>query len=572
MPIVGWKQLLEGFPWFEGEGEYPIAAYSEFMPPPRFGRKPYGTFGGLPFDDHDPWGLPITEYEQAWSLRPGFEKLAQVLVTSLVNLGAGRRTHGISRHKLLNNPYWPEELAKRAGSLTHERYVAILPLALSRTQDDKGRVRWTLFGGSEQGPARAFWKGFFTAPGKEIPTVQSLGFIRRLLEAVYEEPSDQLADLHHAGFRILPGGEETVCPWWGGTPLPAWTRPFLWSGSGAVRKIKYLLTFRPFGSLPVAVRHAYLGGALHLLPFPGSLVFWGAPPYLALQGELPTATQIFLLNLLTRQESPYGIRVFQSGWLHEPRPGKPMPALHGRHLLQTYQRTHRWNRTHRHQDELDVLDDEDKVAHVLFSTAPDELGLYDKPMARNSQIWTNDVHLLLDGPKATRADIKRAALYLAEGGLFGYRFLFPAMRVGLHELYWHFPLVAYLSPKRAKPAVLPDSPLGYVTAYCADQPDLENPIELWPRLLEREPHRTAVEIFAHQGPPYWTNHNIRKLLDTYDLFGERPLPRSFARQLLKCAKSEALEQWLDSLPGQAVDPQRGAWLAAELGRRICPEK
>ena len=31
-------------------------------------------------------------------------------------------------------------------------------------KDDKGRLRWTLFGSSEQGPARPFWRGFFTAP------------------------------------------------------------------------------------------------------------------------------------------------------------------------------------------------------------------------------------------------------------------------------------------------------------------------------------------------------------------------------------------------------------------------
>ena len=35
MTLSGWKQLLDGIPWFRGAGSYPIAAYSEFMPPPR---------------------------------------------------------------------------------------------------------------------------------------------------------------------------------------------------------------------------------------------------------------------------------------------------------------------------------------------------------------------------------------------------------------------------------------------------------------------------------------------------------------------------------------------------------
>jgi hypothetical protein len=76
MAAAGWKQLLGGYPWFQGEGSYPIAAYSEFMPPPRLGRKPYGTFPGPFFDEEDPWGLPVTEYEEAWQLRPGLERLA----------------------------------------------------------------------------------------------------------------------------------------------------------------------------------------------------------------------------------------------------------------------------------------------------------------------------------------------------------------------------------------------------------------------------------------------------------------------------------------------------------------
>ena len=34
MPASGWKQLLQGAPWFQGEGKYPIVAYSEYIPPP----------------------------------------------------------------------------------------------------------------------------------------------------------------------------------------------------------------------------------------------------------------------------------------------------------------------------------------------------------------------------------------------------------------------------------------------------------------------------------------------------------------------------------------------------------
>jgi hypothetical protein len=62
----------------------------------------------------------------------------------------------------------------------NDRCVLLLPLALSRTQDDKGRVRWTLFGNSEQGPGKAFWRSFFTAPGVEAPPEFGIDFFCRL--------------------------------------------------------------------------------------------------------------------------------------------------------------------------------------------------------------------------------------------------------------------------------------------------------------------------------------------------------------------------------------------------------
>ncbi len=129
---------------------------------------------------------------------------------------------------------------------------------------------------------------------------------------------------------------------------------------------------------------------------------------------------------------------------------------------------------------------EDRLAHVLFSSAPEDVGLYDKPMARNTQIWTQDFRLLLDGPHAGPGDLSRAAEALQEGGLFGYRFQFPAMRVGRYEIYWHRPLVAYRCPRTSQPEVVFDAPLGYFTAYRANRPNMDNPLELWPRLLRRD--------------------------------------------------------------------------------------
>ncbi len=153
MPDRGWQKLLAGYPWFAGEGNYPIAAYSEFMPPPRVGRKPYGSIDHGLYREDDPFGWHVTEYEESLELQPGLEMIAKELMHIVHHLGCGDPAHGIARKTLDGNPYWPEDL-ETLGAPEHERYVLLFPLALSKTQDDKGRVRWTLFGGSEQGPAR----------------------------------------------------------------------------------------------------------------------------------------------------------------------------------------------------------------------------------------------------------------------------------------------------------------------------------------------------------------------------------------------------------------------------------
>ena len=70
---TGWHRLILCLDVFRGEGKYPIAAYSEFMPPPGLGRKPYGD--GTPdpflFDPADPFGWQVTEFEEELEMRPG---------------------------------------------------------------------------------------------------------------------------------------------------------------------------------------------------------------------------------------------------------------------------------------------------------------------------------------------------------------------------------------------------------------------------------------------------------------------------------------------------------------------
>ncbi|MGH7223873.1 MAG: hypothetical protein ACRELF_11630, partial [Gemmataceae bacterium] len=577
MALTGWKQLVDGVPWFRAADSYPIAAYSEFMPPPREACKPYQGYEVNALDDNDPWGWPVSEWEEARQLRPGMEHIAEVVVHGLMELVSGRPIHGFSRGKLAGNPAWPPLLVDK-GPLAHERYVTLLPLVLSKTLDDKGRVRWTLFGSSEQGPARAFWRSFFITPRRQAPAELGESFIRRLLHKVYGIPLEELIDLRKAGFRILPMEKHLAWPHWREEPLPDWTQPYLWANNQPLRSVRFLLTFRPFATLPENIQQAYLGEQLHLLPNPASLLFWGVPGFHRLQHEFPFAMHIPLQHVLPRREDVYGLRIPQSGFLHEPHPEEPPPDDPQLALKNTYLRTHRWAKLHRHEDELSVLttkerrDREDKLVHVLFSTAEDDLGLYGKPMARNVQMWTRDHHLLLDGPDANRDDILQAAQRVREGGLFGYRFQFPPLRVGLHEVYWHRPLVAYLDRTRSKSAVLPDAPLGYLTAYRADRPDLAHPVELWPRLRHRQPYLETLDLFQHKHDHHYrqTALNVRLLLDTWHLRGEQRLPRSLARQLLLPEAEHSLEAWLASLPARSLDAPRGQRLVETLERCLEP--
>src|SRR5512133_1012510 len=344
--LSGWKKLYSEYPWFCCKGCYPIAAYSEFMPPPRLGCKPYGKPDSRILTEDDPYGWIISELEEEYELRPGIEHIGHQIMGNILKLGKGLPEHFISGHgdeNLLNNPYWPPELASRAGLLLHERYVTLLPLMLSRTQDDKGRVLWTFFGNSIHNPEQAFWKSFFTAPGSELPEAASISFFSDLLKEVYGEKLSDTESLYKIGFRIMPSDS---------TVLPSWTKKFIIKDDPSIVKVKYLLTFMPFKMMSETLKKRYITGSLHLLPFPGSLVFWGMSGYLRLIHEHPLMAQIPLHNLVARNRGIGGLRVTQCGWLHEPHPDTRNVKINENLIQNSYHRTNRWQRVQRYQDEL----------------------------------------------------------------------------------------------------------------------------------------------------------------------------------------------------------------------------
>ena len=480
MQSEGWPQLFADWSWIRGEGRFPITAYSEYMPPPRVGQKPYGPWEiESPFARDDLWGWHISACEEEQELTPGLADIARQLIDSMVALASGQGAHRIGRRHLENNPYWPKSLAGSAGTFAQERYLFLSPLALAKTQDDQGHVRWTLFGGSDQGPAQGFWKSFFTAPGIELASDLALDAIRHILQSVYDESPAQLGDLKAAGFRILPIANVQDASGWKEGTLPDWTRVFLLQENESLDGVRYVLTFRPFGLLPEPIQRLYLAGQLHLLPFPGSLVFWGSPLYRNLCHELPLATQIFLLQAVARHEHKTGIRVPQSGWLHRPRRDSATHDEGLGKLQSTFKRSHRWQRVLR-SDDVTAFAREDHIHTVLFSAHPDDVGLYGKPMARNAQIWSSTFQRVLHGPTADGNAIHGAIEAMEKGGSFGYRFFYPPMQAGRFALMWHRPLMAFRDPKSGQSNVIDNVLTGYLTA--ADTPALsDTKLELWPR-------------------------------------------------------------------------------------------
>src|SRR5262249_14897021 len=152
--------------------------------------------------------------------------------------------------------------------------------------------------------------------------------------------------------------------------------------------------------------------------------------------------------------------------------------------------------------------------------------LYNKPMARNVQIWSREHKLVLDGLREGERPIGRAERQLARGGTYGYRFVFPPMRVGMHAGYWQRLLVACAG---ANPDQLPEpsvqlaqAPAGYLTAYRVDRDDLAKPVELWPVFARRPEHLAAIELFRHEHQPrrWHTTSNVRKVLDWQEMLGK----------------------------------------------------
>jgi Peptidase family M28 len=538
---------------FVGKGRFPIPAYSEYMPPPYVGIKPYApsrSAGACTARALDDGALEITEYEQVEELRPGLLRIATLLLNEVAKLARGG-SHLFSRTLLEGNPAWPKVLAEAFTQPAFQKkgFSLALALALSRTQDDKGNVRWTLFGSSHEGSSRPFWASF---------SADDEDRFRRVVAWMAGQ------DVDAGGLRVFLGPSFAGS----GATLPAYAEKLRLANDASLEGVHVLLTFEPFATLPDRIQRAYLDRKLRLLPSPGTLAFFEHRGYASLADKLPLAKQIPLLHLFPRIEGGYAVRIPQSGWLdeHETAPGG---FAGGHRVVPGFVRTHRWQRVERDQAPSTDLSFADKVSVALFSTTPDDVGLYGKPMARNAQIWTTDYRLLLDGPRADRAKIETAARALHTDGRFGYRIYYPPMRAGTRELFWHLPLIARLRPGAHQPEILEDgAPFGYVTAEGAGK---ERTV-LAAKLLDRPLHRGAATLFPRD-PGHARNtqsHNVHKVLDFAEMLGGK-LEASFVRALVQAPKHATLDDGLARLLEVCQRPDEARKVIDALRAIVIPD-
>src|SRR5881394_3856478 len=105
MSQSGWAKLIPQGSCFHGEGAFRLEAYSEFMPPPRLGWKPYAC---QPVDEElyspdDPWGWKVNEFDEALELQPGMRQIGGQIMSRLSRLLDGDRETSLPKHTLNDN-------------------------------------------------------------------------------------------------------------------------------------------------------------------------------------------------------------------------------------------------------------------------------------------------------------------------------------------------------------------------------------------------------------------------------------------------------------------------------------
>ncbi|MCX5844165.1 MAG: hypothetical protein NT022_10545, partial [Deltaproteobacteria bacterium] len=86
MAVQGWDTLLTDVPRYGKGDQFRIMAYSEMMPSPWIGWRPYGKDHPIPRNPEDPFTWLVNEREQIMELGPGLQLIARQVLPALERL------------------------------------------------------------------------------------------------------------------------------------------------------------------------------------------------------------------------------------------------------------------------------------------------------------------------------------------------------------------------------------------------------------------------------------------------------------------------------------------------------
>jgi hypothetical protein len=378
---------------------YPIRAYSEFLPAPKGGARPYefrldsrstvekSVERRRHYRRDRPSEFQVPLFDEIRVLRPGLTHLTRDWLKSLKTTGP---------------------------------VAALFSVSLTETQDWKGMTPWTVLGGAEGNPEEEFWRGMLN---RQAFPQWLCGFLSKSF--LTPGPCLGVEDLQRLGLRVLSR-----------SPLmPAKVRR-LAPKPGETFSI--LFTFQPEAQWPASWRTAFNDGKLTVIPHPSTLAPGRATLARQLAATHSDGAQIPLAEIFARSTSVAGLMVPKAGELKLLDSGPPRQlaglGLPPFSVLGVYE-----------SEPLNLF-------RLIFDSSPESTALYGKPTARNTQIWGTQGPLagrwLLDGPKAGKAAIDRAreTFLRSPDSRFAYREAFAPLDINGHEAHWHRPVAAWYFP------------------------------------------------------------------------------------------------------------------------------
>ena len=329
MPTQGWQRLAAGLrAVVSGRWKLFDRGLFRVHAAAAAGRKPCGTDGAGPLDAADPWGWQVTRIRRSARIAAGAGACRRTSFCTRCSTSAtaGRRTAS-HEAKLRGNPYWPPELAGGPARCRTSATWCCCRWPCRRRRTTRAASAGRSSAAASRGRRARSGGDSSTAPRTRIAGRAGARLLPPAAGGRLRRAAGGWPICAAAGFRILPSAGDAAAALLG-RGAAALVDGALSAGTRASRFAAVQLPADVPPLRPAAGRGAPGVSGRRFAPaaFSGQPLFSARRRTCSCRRELPLAVQIPLLHSLQRHEAPRGIRVPQSGWLHEPRPDQPAPA------------------------------------------------------------------------------------------------------------------------------------------------------------------------------------------------------------------------------------------------------